>query len=417
MKTLVFEQWQGGHYFNYLECLVPKLAELSDEVVVAITATAASSEAFARKLGHLRQLSNVYFDTAATVPQVKSALDARFDMTRNLIEACGRHKPGFVFLPSADEYLLTLPLKTLTGKQGSLRGVPLEAGIHFKSYTAVANARERVLSTVQRALLNTGAFSQLHFVNSLQYEDAVIQQHSMVKMSRAAGDPVPQPPRIERGKARRALGLSTDGRLIGMIGGLDERKSVPSTLAAFRAAALPKTDRLLLAGKLIPPFSQLVQAEYTDLINDGSLIVLDRFLSEEELGHCFAALNLHCSVYNQFSGLSSLMLKSVAAGVPVLVNNRPGWTRAMAKRFGIGSQVDPDNICDFAHSLRKSLDESDGFVYTEAIRRLMKFHSIENFTEGLTARLRTLAGKRNTVPGFEWSWVLEALPPDVRYLR
>ena len=31
MKTLLFEQWQGGHYFNYLECLIPRLAEFSHE--------------------------------------------------------------------------------------------------------------------------------------------------------------------------------------------------------------------------------------------------------------------------------------------------------------------------------------------------------------------------------------------------
>ena len=36
MRTLIFEQWQGGHYFNYLECLVPRLAAISDEVIVAI---------------------------------------------------------------------------------------------------------------------------------------------------------------------------------------------------------------------------------------------------------------------------------------------------------------------------------------------------------------------------------------------
>ena len=35
MRTLIFEQWQGGHYFNYLECLVPRVAAISGEVIVA----------------------------------------------------------------------------------------------------------------------------------------------------------------------------------------------------------------------------------------------------------------------------------------------------------------------------------------------------------------------------------------------
>ena len=37
MRVLVFEQWRGGHWFNYLECLLPRLSEIATEVVVAMT--------------------------------------------------------------------------------------------------------------------------------------------------------------------------------------------------------------------------------------------------------------------------------------------------------------------------------------------------------------------------------------------
>jgi glycosyltransferase involved in cell wall biosynthesis len=315
-----------------------------------------------------------------------------------------------------DEQILTMPLLALSGSQRSLRGVPIEAVIHSKSYTACASARERMLSAAQRALLKTGAFSQLNFVSFLQYEQALARKLPLAKMARAAGDPVPQAARIARESARSQMGLRPDGRLIGMIGGLDERKAVPATLSAFRASRLSSSDRLLLAGKLAPGFAQLIQRDYSDLVQRGALIVMDRYLDEGELANCFAAVNLHCSVYNDFSGLSSLMLKSVAAGIPVIVSDRPGWSRAVVRRFGVGSVVDPTDTDSFARGLRDALESSESYRESEAVRRLLRFHSIANFTEGITGRLRSLLGKSASTQVVEWCWVSEALDPANRAL-
>jgi len=417
MRTLVFEQWQGGHYFNYLECLVPRLAAISDEVIVAITNRAASSDLFAQQLGHLRSLPNVRFDLEATVPDHKLGLAFRTSLGRNVVAAIARNKPDFVFLPSADEQVLALPLLALGGAGRQLRGLPIEAVIHYKSYTAQANVRERTLSALQRQLLATNVFSCLNFVNFLQFEDAVGRNLPLAQMARAAGDPVPQPSRVGRVNARRALGLEPDGRYIGMIGGLDFRKAVPSTLAAFRAAKMARTDRFLLAGKLSPEYSKLVNVEYQDLVRDGTLVVFDRFLTEQELSQCFEALDLHCSVYNDFSGLSSLMLKSIAAGVPLVVGDQPGWARATVNRFGIGHAVNHVNTDAFSSVLRHALDASGSYAETPAVGRLMRFHSIANFTEGLVERAAKHAGKASAESILTWAWVMEALPPELRECR
>lgn len=417
MRTLVFEQWHGGHYFNYLECLVPRLAALSGEVVVAITKLAARSELFARQLGHLRALPNVRIDDGVGIPQDRSRAMYRLRLGRNVVEAIARHRPDFVFLTSADEQILALPLCALGGARRAMRDASIEAVIHYKSYTACANARERMLSAVQRELLKTGVFARLNFVNFLQFEDAAGRSLPLVRLARAAGDPVPQRPKMARAAAREALGLEPHGRYLGMVGALDHRKAVPQTLAAFRAARLAGTDRLLLAGKLSPEHARLVRDEYPDLARNGTLVVLDRLLTEEELAHACAALDLHCSVYTGFSGLSSVTLKSIAAGVPVLVSDQPGWSRAAVRRFGFGHATNPRDIQGFARSLREALEASPGYAETEAIARLLRFHSIANFTEGLVERAGALMGKAPAAPVLPWSWVLEALPPERRGLR
>ena len=44
MRVLVFEQWRGGHYFDYLKCLLPRLSELASEVVVTLSRRALESD-------------------------------------------------------------------------------------------------------------------------------------------------------------------------------------------------------------------------------------------------------------------------------------------------------------------------------------------------------------------------------------
>jgi hypothetical protein len=160
-----------------------------------------------------------------------------------------------------------------------------------------------------------------------------------------------------------------------------------------------------------------VREDYADLVSSGRLVVLDRFLSDPELAQGFAALDVHCSVYHCFAGLSSLMLKSVAAGAPVIVGDQPGWARATVRRFGVGHIADHRSVAGFARVLTQALDASDGAPPSEAVERLLRFHSLANFTEGLVERAAFAAGRARGTPVLPWSWVVEALAPERRLLR
>ena len=413
MRVLVFEQWQGGHYFNYLECLVPRLAQCADEVVVSITDAAYRSSLFAEQLRPLEAIANVRIDAQVPLPQPASALAHRLALGRHLIDAIERNSPDYVFLPSADEQSLPLPLLAWTLGQ---RRVPVEGIFHYKAYVANRTTRERVTSAVERVLLRTGAFSQLNFVNFLQHEDAIRRGLDLTRFARVAGDPVPQPPPLGRLEARAALGLEGNGRLLAMIGALDKRKAVLQTLAAFRAARLAPNDRLLLAGKLAPHYAEAVKREYGDLVGAGRLIVLDRFLTDIELRQCYAAADLNCSVYIDFYGLSSLMLKSIAADVPVIASNR-GWGSATVNRFQVGDAVDPHDTPAYAALLPKALDRSASYVRTPAVERLLRFHSIDNFADGMVERYRHFCGAASTRSAVDWDWVMQAVEPERRALR
>jgi len=264
-------------------------------------------------------------------------------------------------------------------------------------------------------LLRTGVFARLNFVNFLQYEDALCFPPPLAHLARAAGDPVPQPARLSIDAARRELGFEVDGRYVGMVGELDFRKAVPAALAAFRSANLRRSDRFLLAGRLHDAYRRIVREDYRDLVDSGRLIVIDRYLSERELVACFAAIDVHCSAYKQFSGLSSLLLKGVAAGRPVLASDL-GWSRAVVNRFRLGRTTSM-RVEDFARAMSEALDASAGYREDAAVARLLEFHSVSNFVEGMTESACRLAGKAPSTAVRSWPWVLEALPPDRRDLR
>lgn len=413
MRVLVFEQWNGGHYFNYIECLVPRLAQIASEVVVAITEAASRTPLFAEQLAPLQALPNVRFDTSVPLPQWSSAAAYRLTLGRHVIDAVRRHRPDALFLPSADEQSLPFPL---LARQAGRRSLHVEAVIHYRTYLARDTRREVVISAVERALLRTQAFAQINFVNFLQYEEAVARRLPIARIARVAGDPVPQPERLDRQAARTALGLGSGGRLLAMIGALDRRKAVLQTVEAFRRAALAPDDRLLLAGRLDPGYAAALQRDHADLIGAGRLVVFDRFLSELELRQCYAAADVNCSVYVDFLGLSSLMLKSVAADVPVVVGQR-GWGAAIVKRFGLGHCADPYDADAFAATLTEALAARASYRRTEAIKRLLRFHTIDNFAGGMTERCAKLAGSVIVQPALDWAWVMEGVEPARRALR
>jgi hypothetical protein len=410
MKVLVFEQWQGGHYFNYLEALVPRLLDLADEVVVTMTRRAIETDRFKTQLGAIAALPRVRF--VGTVPIADPSLPARerLQLLRNLQGAVAETQPDYLMVPSADAQTLALGAVGLLGVNMLPRGLTSEATFHCGYGPAINNRKQAIKESVYRAAYAGSTWTHMNFVNFLYLEYAVQRRRSWIPRARLVADPVPETPRLSRSAARRLLGIPEDGRYLGLLGELDSRKAIPELLAAFRAASLGAKDRLLLGGRLDPQFRQLIDAQHGDLVMAGRLVLIDRFLSDEELLGGFGALDLVCATYRDFPGLASLMLKGLAAGRPLFAQDF-GWSGALIKRFSLGTTVTTYDTPIFASGLRAALESSADYVETEAIRRLLNFHHPSNFIAGMTERLRVMTGRPALQPIKTWDWVLEALAP------
>ena len=253
----------------------------------------------------------------------------------------------------------------------------------------------------------------MNFVNFLYYEYALRHHCRWVNRARVVPDPVDRAPRLGRAEARRMLNVPEDGRYLGMLGAFDGRKAIPELLAAFRAAKLDATDRLLLAGRLNREFRALINSEYQDLLSSQRLILIDRFLTDNELAQGYGALDLVCATYRNFPQLSSLMLKGIAAGRPIVAHDF-GWPRAIIKRFRAGYVGNMFDTSSFAQTLRRSLEDSADYTETVATKRLLEFHNPSNFNETMLEHVRRAAGKAERHPLRTWDWVLEALEPQYR---
>lgn len=413
MRVQIFEQWQGGHYFNYLACLIPSLSALADEVVVSLTPRALAAAGSAERLAACRAIPNVRFENGVAEASPALPLGERLRLLKNLRDAVARVRPDYLLVPSADAQTLAMSALGHLGIAALPRDLPSEAIFHYGYGPAIASRRHALKEAVYRFAYAGSTWSRLNFVNFLYYEHALRRRVRWSPRARLLPDPVPQPPRLSRQEARRLLGIPEDGRYLGLLGSLDNRKAIPELLAAFRTARLGGSDRLLLAGRMAPAFRALLVEAGRDLLAGGRLIVLDRFLSEREMQQGYAALDLVCATYRDFPGLASLLLKGLAAGRPALVHDF-GWSAALVRRFGAGIAVDIGDATAFAAALRRGLEESAGYVESEATRRLLAFHTEGNFAATALAGVRRAAGLGDAGEAVEWEWVKEGLEGKLR---
>lgn len=413
MRVLIQEQQYGGHHFLYLAYILPRLLEVIDEAIVTLSPLGRESTEFATYLAPFSD--RVDFQAILPAGDASLSLKSRFSMLECLRGAVERFRPDYVLVPTGDGPSSAMGLSWGAGRRGLPNGVPGEVGIHYGYGAPGIGMKNRIKDRIYLQTQRLARWNKVHYVSVLNYEWVRSQGGSLARRAELLPHPVPAHPRLAREECRRRLGLPEGGRYIGLMGLLDPRKAIPELLAAFRSAAGPE-DRLILAGRLHESYARLIEAEYADLIEELRLIVLDRFLDEETSHLVFGALDVTCTPYPKFGPLSSVLLRGIAAGKPVLGNDF-GWTRAMIRRFGFGWTCDIHDPIAFAGAVRRALEEGPSYRETEATRRLLEFHSPENFAECWLGGIREARGLPRSESRKTWEWVVEALDEGRRRLN
>ena len=407
MKVLVQQQFHLGHHYLYVAQLLPRLSELA-EVVVAVTPEGLASSEFSLFLGPFAE--RVRFEPTLPPASPWLPMGERLRVHRDLRAAVRRLRPGYVLIPSGDAQATFMSPFRLVGLGNVPNRVPCEVGIHFGAGQTGASLRRRLRNDLNAAGLRLSGLTRVHLVNFLFYEDLVRSAPDQSRFT-LMPHPVPRPASVEKEEARRRLGAPADGIYIGLAASIDSRKAVKEFLVAFRRVAR-QGERVLLAGVINRTHAETIRTDFGDLVTDGRLVVINRFLTHSEYQTALMALDVVCTPYPGFEGLSSTLLEAVAAGRPVLANDA-GWTRSVVRRFALGWLCDVTNVDAFAGALRRALDGAATFRADAATQRLLEFHAPENFALHWTQGLGTLLGRSPATPR-SWEWVMESVPQALR---
>jgi glycosyltransferase involved in cell wall biosynthesis len=414
MRVLIYQQFHPGHHYRYLVPLVPALKKLGCNVTVALTPEGRQSREFETFLSPFEHI--VALDSSLPPGLPRMVQRQHWQLHTDVRDAVKRHRPDHVLIPSGDPHTSVMGLFRTSGLGALPNRIPAEIGIHWGRGSEAATQKERVKDWQQRLKLRLSGCRRLHLVNFLFFE-RLIQRH---EMSADRCVLMPQPvlanPRLSQGDSRRSLSLPLDGRLLCLVGALDQRKAIPETIRAFRTAAERTDHRLVIAGSLHRDHVAFIFAEAGDLIRRDQLIVRDGFLSEPDYASYLTASDAVCLPYRGFTGLSAVLFEAIAAGRPVVAHSWD-WSEALIKRFGLGWTCDVGDPLAYASCLRNVLSQCDTFVETPGIKRLMLFNSTENFAASWLELIASRIGVQEEVHRRSWNWVMETAESPTAALK
>jgi glycosyltransferase involved in cell wall biosynthesis len=407
MRVLIIEQrCDYGHFLNYVQYLVRAFAPLGCEIVIAVPSAAPESAQFKMYLSpHQSRFRLEVIPSREYATSIWRMVRTDAHVFRALID---RVKPDAVYLPTADGAAQSLALSRLALLQSGFSQVHSEA-LLVRVPAAYGMSRRPQFFT--KMALRAVPFDVVHYVDPVTF-DWVLRRvgSSAGRRARFMADPIEPLPLPIQSKARAMLGLPEHKKLIMSIGMQDQRKGVDYLIDACARWQPDEPASIVLAGMLSDKIKRLVTNEYRYLVDDGRLIVLDRYLSHEEINACCAAGDLIATPYRPHPHPSAIVLYAASAGKMVLAANN-GWFAYMVPKFSLGRLCDPQDPDLLAETLNLALHEAETYTVSLAAKRLVEFNRWENFVLQWRRELSRIMGKSEDTPPRDWKWVLNGEEP------
>lgn len=399
-RAVVFESGVTGHRMTYVRQLLLGLTELA-EVTLVVDQAAPASDEFRVQIGDA--FPEVQVDASLDRPS-GSGLSAMRAQAAIVHAAASKHKPDLFYMPTADGVCQAMGLPGAGSLASRGAGVHTEAAMHRGSWAYTRPTFKQTLAARASLMLaSRSPWNRLLMVDPLGYEWLRDHKHPLAKRCDVLPDPVDPVDPIDRLVARKKLGLPEDGRLLGLMGMIDRRKGAHHLVPTFARANLGPQDRLLLAGRVADELRPVI-AEHQQLVDQGRLIVLDRYISDDEFALSLAACDLVVTSHDGHVGLSNVALRAAAAGRMVLGSDW-GWQRRIIEPFNLGRVVNVSDHAAFASAISTSLELAPHYAPSDKTRKLLEFHSRESFTAQWLAPLRERLGADPDPARRTWEWL------------
>ena len=422
MRVLIYEPQFMGHNLAYAARLMRGVADMGCEPVIATSAQAAASREFAMHLApdrdrfELLSLDGFRTDKHRTHMVVNGL--GGLAAQRALVRAIQQAGPDHVYVPCGN--LLARTAWASRGLRTALRRTSAEAETLVVTGSYLYPKRGRVDRWRKQLML--GMIARGPWTSVFHMDDAAADQlraHGgrLATVGKLLPESIGHAPQLDQSAARRQLGLPAAGRVVAIVGLIEQRKSPRQLIDAFCRIEphLQPDDRLLLAGPFHPDVRNWFDSPEghpatAALKASGRLVVIDRKLTNDEFGAAIRAADVVATLYPHHRYTSSVLTVAAAAGLPVLGSGR-GWIGRTIERFAMGHVCEVDEPASLDAALLAALQASGQFQSTAAANRFVEFCSEANHVAHWTARLRQRMGMPVATGLRTWDWVLKGGEP------
>jgi glycosyltransferase involved in cell wall biosynthesis len=327
----------------------------------------------------------------------------------DFIETVGREKPDRVFVPFSDYFTQSATLRRLITFRRRLVDPPVEAHLNRGTYAyPYESARDWLRGVASRELILRCPWQIVHLLDPWMYDP--LKNRSSRAEFRIIPEPVEPLPELSRDDARRALGVPTDGRYAAMIGLLRPGKGLEGLLESFARAKLAADDRMLLVGKMTEPVRRHIHERYDQLVREGRIVYIDRYVTDHELDCGFVAADIVTVTHNRLIGSSGTLLRAAHAG-RMLVTTDYGWAGWATRTFELGVTANVGNVEVLADALEKAFPASSSYHRSKRGDRFCQFHTLNNWKAhwlaGIGRDCGISLGRHSQRT--DWNWALEAV--------
>lgn len=407
MRCLVFEPSRYGHRFSYLRHLVEAIAELADEVVVTVNRSAPGSSEYREHIEPIKSLVTV--DSSIPQGEDLSALGFCRQAFVALRSVVRHHRPDHVFVPSADGVTQMMGPARLLGISPFRGGMESEGVTLRETFAYPARSgRGWVFARLSLIAAAAAPWTVVHHIDPLPFEALQRRGGRYARRSKLLPEPVEPITAVDKHEARRRLNIPVSGCYIGNAGFLDRRKGTDLLIRAFAEARRSEDDRLLLVGCVASHIRTLLEGDYAALVDSGSIIVVDRYVSDEAFATSLSAMDVVAACHPRQVGSSGIVVRAPKVGRPLLGSDF-GWVGRMINRFSLGRTCNVRDHDALVQAVTESLRGAEELRLNEAARRFMQYHTVDNFSASITQRLRDRLGRPPADGLRTWQWVNEPL--------
>ena len=240
---------------------------------------------------------------------------------------------------------------------------------HFKSPSVPM--RKRLASHMKWWVVTKGPWRRILLIDPRAFEDLADPASQRVEL---CPDPAPKQKFFDRTSARKALGLPLEGKIVVSVGRQDTRKGTDLLLRAFEQGKFHENTFLVLFGKCGSAIREIIESMLSDSKFEHSLIVRDKYVSDDEFEQAVVASDLVAVPYRDVERPSGIVSRAVAWGRPILATN-DGWLSWFVNRYQAGYLTQPENTRQFADDLKAALSSSEDFCTSTAADEFRIFNT------------------------------------------